>query len=527
MRVETIPYARLARRYARFFHAWTGGDPVAAGLAGAAAFDRDALRAAAAARARVAGSRDAVAAALAARHRALGSPSRVLASVAALRDGACCVVAGQQPLLAGGPLFVAAKALTAIALAREIEDATGSPCVPVFWNHSDDHDLPEIDALDVLDDAGVLWTLRAGLAGGRRAARDVEDAERMGRLRRELEARLPATPHALAVRGMIDATFAPAPAEWFTRMLTHWFGAAGLVVFEPRWIAREAAPLMARVLESPGLVAEAVEEGGRALAAAGFPAPLADSGTGLFLHAEGERARIDLDGDGFTVRGTRWTRRNLLERLAAQPDAVTAGVALRPVVQDALLPVVATVAGPNEAAYLAQLGPLYRRLGAPRSAVVPRMGVTVVPAEVARDVAALGVPVEALLRGESVSPPLPGGLTVPFAEARRGLEAALGRLKEATAPLGPGLARNFAKTRDRILESIDIFAGRVAEGAPESAAHRGREARIRSILTPGGRLQEQSLAGLWMMSRLGMDLFDRLGKALDVRAQGHQVVCVE
>jgi bacillithiol biosynthesis cysteine-adding enzyme BshC len=527
MRVQTIPYARLARRYARFFLAWTGGDPRAAGLLAAGPFDRDSIRAAAA-RAGANVPRAAVAGALAERHRAMGSPPAVLDSIAALRDGACCVVAGQQPLLAGGPLFVAAKALTVVALARETEATLGVRCVPLFWNHSDDHDLAEIDALDVLDGGGVLWTLRAGLAGGRRAVRDVADAERMERLRRELEARLPATAHAPAVREMIGATFDPGPAAWFTRMLTRWFGESGLVVFEPRWLAREAAPLLARALESPGLVAKAVEEGGRDLAAAGFPQPLSDSGTGLFLHADGERSRLDAAGDGLTARGARWTPRALLDRLAAQPDALSAGVALRPVVQDALLPSVATVAGPNEAAYLAQLGPLYARLGGPRAPVVPRAGMTVVSPEIARELAAFGVGIETVLRGESFAPPLPGDLVTPFAEARRDLEAALARLREATSELGPGATRNFEKTRDRVLESIDLYAGRVAEAssrAPGGAP--GREALLRAHLTPGGRLQEQSLAGLWFLNRLGPDLFDRLGAALDVRAEGHQVVIVE
>ena len=36
----------------------------------------------------------------------------------------------------------------ATRLAREAEAALGIRCIPLFWNHSDDHDLAEIDALE-------------------------------------------------------------------------------------------------------------------------------------------------------------------------------------------------------------------------------------------------------------------------------------------------------------------------------------------------------------------------------------------
>ena len=51
------------------------------------------------------------------------------------------VVTGQQPGLMGGPLFTFHKAATAIRLCREINEvASGPRVVPLFWNHSDDHD---------------------------------------------------------------------------------------------------------------------------------------------------------------------------------------------------------------------------------------------------------------------------------------------------------------------------------------------------------------------------------------------------
>jgi len=57
---------------------------------------------------------------------------------------AMVVVAGQQPGLFGGPLYTLTKALSAIALARAAEAASGRPVVPIFWVASDDHDFEEV-----------------------------------------------------------------------------------------------------------------------------------------------------------------------------------------------------------------------------------------------------------------------------------------------------------------------------------------------------------------------------------------------
>src|SRR5262245_55049600 len=51
------------------------------------------------------------------------------------------VTTGQQPGLFGGPIYTWSKALSALALADEIESATGIPTAPVFWAATDDADF--------------------------------------------------------------------------------------------------------------------------------------------------------------------------------------------------------------------------------------------------------------------------------------------------------------------------------------------------------------------------------------------------
>ena len=54
---------------------------------------------------------------------------------------------------------------------------------------------------------------------------------------------------------------------------------------------------------------------------------------------------------------------------ADRPERLVPNVLLRPACQDFLFPTIATVCGPAEVAYLAQVGEIYARHGVPRPAV--------------------------------------------------------------------------------------------------------------------------------------------------------------
>jgi len=73
-----------------------------------------------------------------------------------------------------------------------------------------------------------------------------------------------------------------------------------------------------------------------------------------------------------------------LARLEREPRLWSPGALLRPLVQDALLPTAAYVAGPAEIAYHAQIAPAYAHFGVPRPSLLPRPSLTLVEAQQAR-----------------------------------------------------------------------------------------------------------------------------------------------
>ncbi|MGZ4895859.1 MAG: bacillithiol biosynthesis protein BshC, partial [Candidatus Angelobacter sp.] len=87
--------------------------------------------------------RQAVAAILERQNREFGAGETTLANIERLREGATAVVTGQQVGLFGGPTFCVLKALTAVLMA----DKAGA--VPMFWLATEDHDLEEINTVNL------------------------------------------------------------------------------------------------------------------------------------------------------------------------------------------------------------------------------------------------------------------------------------------------------------------------------------------------------------------------------------------
>ena len=79
-------------------------------------------------------------------------------------------------------------------------------------------------------------------------------------------------------------------------------------------------------------------------------------------------------GDGFRTRrgGETYSTADLAAIAAAEPERLSPNVLLRPVVESAVLPTVAYVAGPGELRYLALTPPVYAALGVDRQLPVPR-----------------------------------------------------------------------------------------------------------------------------------------------------------
>jgi bacillithiol biosynthesis cysteine-adding enzyme BshC len=445
----------------------------------------------------------------------LGAESRSLANAEALADGAAvCVTAGQQPGLFLGPLYTVYKAMTAVALARSLSAAARRAVVPVFWNAADDSDFGEVGSAFLPGEEFRLAKLT--LEGGDLAAGGlVGDLSTEGtrRVLDDARALLGFTGDALVRR--LDAALSRAAdhGELASALLYDLFREAGLVVVDgrSRELRRAAASLFARYAASRDEIGRAVVSAGASLEAAGYRARIPEASTRAALFDIRSGRRLPFEGSDEELRA----------RIAAEPETLSPNVLLRPVVQDALLPNVATVAGPGEISYHAQLVPVYEALDVPMAILFPRFEATLVPRGVVELAERRGGAIEDFVRDfdaamkATADRALPEGLSAALEGFERRVGAEAETLREKSAEFDPALARATDEALRRALDAVEKLRSKAADAA--RAAEQRRDPAVknyREFLRPRGVPQERVLSAVVLFLESAEHPLDRLEAAL-------------
>jgi bacillithiol biosynthesis cysteine-adding enzyme BshC len=464
-------------------------------------------------------------AALTAHGAGLANRDRLLA-------GARCITTGQQPGLFTGPVFTIYKAVTAAQLARHAEQVLGEPVVPVFWVAGDDHDFAEANHCYVIGAAGSVERLAlrnrapdAPMTPLYREPVGTEVAQAIAHLKSvspESEFREP-------VLAWLARHYQPSEnlARAFAGAVAELLAPLGVVVLEASHPAAKKvmAPWLGRALdESRGLTA-ALEARARELAMAGqpVPVPVGDGASQVMVEGRLGRDRILLEGDVFVTRraGERWTQAEIHALLEREPGRFSPNVLLRPVVEAALLPTLAYVAGPGELAYLPQSDPLYQALGVTPQGRIPRWSGRVIEARVQRVLDKHGVTADALGEGgrletDVAREELPAEALEALTALRVGIEREYGRLLAAATTVDPTLTRPVESARNAALVGASEIEKRlVAALKRQSETLVSQVARARASLFPLGKPQERVLNITSFLVRYGDEFISLVGSSLE------------
>ena len=438
-------------------------------------------------------------------HQRLGAAPASLASLERLARGeAVCAVAGQQPAPLGGPLYALHKTASAVGMAARVTERTGVACVPMFWTHSEDSDFDEIRSVTIGDGTLALHDLalkaalhrEGALIGGLPVAAVGAIADQAFALWQGLPAREAAERlMRQALAGARDL------GEAHSALMLALFGARGLVVIDPRLPAFRSAArgIIDRYLgHAEGLADAARVAGGRVAAHLGRQ-PLAESALDSFVFGIDDGARHKL-----TVSEAR-----------ARPPAgaLSPSVALRPVVQDGVLPTVAMACGPGELAYLSQLREVFESLSVRAACPVPRLSVTWLPPAAVSLIDASGAePWEVVAATDAVMnhharQRVPADLRAQLDDARQELSGRMERFGRASTRVDASLPQMVESARGK----VDYQFARLLEGVTAKVRHRlEREhpewLRLRYYLSPGDRLQERRIASLEPVARRGAEV---------------------
>ena len=448
------------------------------------------------------------------------------------------VITGQQAVLFGGPLYVLYKALAAVVIARELEARRGSPVVPVFWVAADDHDFAEIRSTTILDEAGQLLDIRYTPhrePSGQPAAQIVLD-DTVTALIEDLRVHLPPGLHRDDIVAGVAACYRPGVtmAEAFARLLSTLL--PDLVVLNPADPALKAValPVFERELVEHSPTSRLAAEAGQRLLAAGYhqQVPVRAGFLNLFVSMDGERRALGWEDGTVEVRGLgrRLPVADAASLLHDDPSAFSAGVLLRPLTQDHMLPTAAYVGGPAEIAYHAQIGPSYAHFGIPRPTLVPRPSVTLVEPAQARAMEADELslpdlqadPQGTLSRWARQDYP---EVDAAFGRARKALETEMAGVEQALGALDPTLKAAADSARGRALHQIETLQEKAMRALKKRDQSRGdRLRRTRDALMPAGSFQERGLGLVSVLARHGRGVVQDIGQRIDPFARGHQVI---
>ena len=431
------------------------------------------------------------------------------AALARVGGGAGLVVTtGQQPGLFGGPLYTLAKAMSARALAEQLEPVIGLPVAPVFWAATDDTDWEEGRRAYVVGEAGLEeLALTTAPPEGTPVARAMLGRE-VDDLRVELARACGTAAYAPALATLTRAYVAGRTSgDAYVDLLRDVLEPLGIAVLDASHPATRRAgfQLLRRAMLRSGAIADALAQRSAAIEAAGF-APQVRDVPGLSLvfryMEDGRKRRLPIE-----------EARSLVPLVS--PGELAPNVLLRPVVERGILPTVAYVAGPGEYAYFAQVSAVADALAVPQPVAVPRWSGMVIEPRVARSLTALDLTVDALHDPHAAAAALarrlaPDGLTAGF-------DALTAAIDERVAALGTLLNGEVPLLSSRAVEGARLqLRGRVARLERRALAAVKRQhadamhalASAQASLQPNGVRQERVLSFLPFLARYGPALTD-------------------
>ncbi|HUA61267.1 MAG TPA: bacillithiol biosynthesis cysteine-adding enzyme BshC [Verrucomicrobiae bacterium] len=447
------------------------------------------------------------------------------------QPGTLVVATGQQVGLFSGPGYTVYKALHAAKLADWLT-AHGIPAVPVFWLATEDHDFAEVNHVWVFDSAHQPRKLEMRRSAGAQPAGEVTlVAPPVDELRQALNG----WPYGDEVSAMVEAAYQPGVTmgKAFGDLLRRILPGFDILQLDPmRESFRQlAAPALRSAVENADDLTEAVLARNRELSAAGYHAQVhVEPQTSLvFLLENGKRNTLRRNGREYGLNGRRFST----EELAESARWLSPNALLRPVVQDSMLPTVATIAGPAELAYFAQSEVIYQRILGRMPVAVPRSGFTVLDERSQKRIEKYRLSLSDFFAGEEAlrqriaSALVPPDLSGVLRQTTDSVNTALDRLRAAMTSFDPTLAKAVELSARKVRHQVSKVEGKAGREAMRRDERAARDARsLFGLIYPERHLQERLHSFLPLLAKHGAELVDQVYQAIELGCADHRILVV-
>jgi bacillithiol biosynthesis cysteine-adding enzyme BshC len=296
---------------------------------------------------------------------------------------------------------------------------------------------------------------------------------------------------------------------------------------------RLAAGVYRRALDDADTLRDALLARSKELEQSGYHAQVkvTRETTLLFYNVGGRRQPLRRQNGKFSAGKESFTRDELRVAIEKTPEAFSANVLLRPVIQDTILPTAAYVGGPAEIAYMAQAQVAYQSLLGRMPAMLPRSAFTLVGPGVARLLKKYALDVCDVFRGRQhlrtkmEQKSLPRALVRRFETDEKALKKVMSSYRKKLEKLDRTLLGALDSTERKILYQFTRLKGKAGRAETfRTSVLDMHERLLLDALYPHRDLQERTLCALPFIAMNGPQLFDELARAADLSSPQHHVL---
>jgi len=461
-----------------------------------------------------------------------------------IEQGAQVVIGGQQSGLWSGPLLVIHKAVSIIQAAASASKQLGRPIVPVFWIAGEDHDWDEVNHTYIVgaDQSLKKLTLTKSSESRTAVSRTAVSKEQWQEAIAELSEQLPGSEfkEGLVAQLQAIAEISESLSQFFAAILQELFASYGLLLIDSDYNELRVLekPMFSQLLQRNDELETAYIETAAAVRQMGYTlqADVNAGSSNLFLFAEelgGDRTLLYKQGEVFQDRKGQfqWSYEQLQQLLEEQPACFSNNVLTRPLMQDYVFPVLATVLGPGEISYWALTGQAFKTLGMEMPIIVPRMSYTLIEGIIAKNMDKYELSFQDVMeqfqdrKKQWLEQQDELHIKDRFGKVKEQFEEMYKPLIELAGSIQAGLSKLGDTNMTKIIEQISYMESKTIDAQEKQfeAAIRQLD-RVELAIKPTGKPQERVLSMISYWNRYDRVWLEALIQAPYDRTGGHEIV---
>lgn len=474
------------------------------------------------------------------------SSSKVEESIEKLKaENSVVVIGGQQAGILTGPLYSIHKVISIIVLAKQKEKELGIPVVPVFWIAGEDHDYMEVNHVYLQEEFQLEKWVYPEKVVDKRMVSDVSiNKDICLSWVKDVIKTFGETDYTNQLIELSEMAIEKSDTyvDLFAFIIMELFKEDGLLLLDSgnRGLRQLEKEIFLEQIAKTEAITHEVKEQQSILLKNGFQnaIDISENAANIFYYDEENYERILLE---FNKSSRTFTGKNgsitfsydeMLSIASEFPEKLSNNVVTRPVMQEALFPTLAFIAGPGEISYWAELQKVFEGFQMKMPPIVPRINITLLERDIESTLTELNLGLGEVLqsgvtssRNAFLDSVRNDSFEKCFNEVKDYLKSHYKLIEEKTEQEYRGLIPLLKKNEDVLLSQIGFMERKFEEALEiKHEVSLRKFNRIESSLRPSDGPQERKWNVYYFLNKYGLDFVHQLSNLPYEFDGSHKVV---